>query len=205
MSNVASASSHIQLCEDFFVLWLMLWYFANAISLSVHIRMSDLHLHLNQKSSSCRRKSMLFVTCDLPWLCQCQRERVCVCVVCKCMYLFDHYVVSISSFHIHAGHALSMEYVAALQHEIRGSRRYTAALDVRWCVISFFWSFWESKLAIFASGGLLNISWLCNVSFDTEMLWIKHGRLHNQMLLMQASLGFAFLIKEWMAADFCRI
>lgn len=78
----------------------------------------------------------------------------CVCVLfCKCMYLYDHYVVSISSFHIHAGHALSMEYVVVLQQEIRGSRRYTAALDVRSCVISFFWSFWESKLAIFASGG----------------------------------------------------
>ncbi len=57
--------------------------------------------------------------------------------VCECMCLYDR-VVSISSFHIHAGHALSMECVVALQHEIRGSRRYTAALDVRWCAISFF-------------------------------------------------------------------
>lgn len=96
--------------------------------------------------------------------------RVCsVCVFVSALCLYDHYVASISSFHIRAGHALSMEHVVALRHEIRGSRRYTAALDVRWCVISFFWSFWESRLAIFASRGLLNISWLCNVSFDTEI------------------------------------
>lgn len=78
---------------------------------------------------------------------------------------------------------------------IRGSRKVLPWMCAG--VLShFFWSFWESKLAIFASGGLLNISWLCYVSFDTEMLWIKHDRLHNQKLLMQvegqASLGSPF-------------
>ena len=88
---------------------------------------------LNQKNSC---STILVFICEVLLLNQYQNSQQCMCV-------YDQYVVSFSSSHIQASHALSMQCVVAFQHEIRGYRRHTAALDVRWCVISFFFDLFE--------------------------------------------------------------
>lgn len=146
-------------------MWLT-WYFPQW-----RAKAKPLSLFLNAHVIWSRRAAAVWGNrcCLLPGvlqLCQCQtRSGACV-FVGTCLY--DHRVASVGPLTSVLVMPRRWNLLAVeKQHEIRGSRRYTAALDVRWRVISFFWSFRECMVGIFVSRELVNILWLCNVSSDT--------------------------------------